>query len=106
MPKRLPDMSGPVGIVNDMLDSERVRELAAQHEIPEDYDLYDELTEAASWYHLMVVTKEKRLTHAKHKAYFEETRKRAKALEDVLKGMNAQLAYELHHAWSRPASKD
>jgi hypothetical protein len=106
MPKHLPEVSGPVGTVNDMLDSERVRDLAAQHEIPGEYDLYDALTKVASWYHLMAATKEKRLTHAKHKAFLEEVRRRANALGDALKRMNVPLAYELRHVWPHPSSKD
>jgi hypothetical protein len=106
MPKHLPHVNGWFFVTSDILDQARVRDLAKRHQIADDYDLYDALTNAASSYSFMVATKGQRLTHADHKAYLQEIGKRAKALEDALKGMNAQLAYELHHAWPHPDSKD
>ena len=106
MPKHLPDVSDPVFTMNETLDDDLVKALAAHHGISEDYDLYGALTDAAFWYHLLSATKDKRLTHAKHKAYLEEIAKRATALEDALKQMNAHLTYELHHRWPHLASRD
>jgi hypothetical protein len=106
MPKHLPDVSGPIFTLRDTLDQERVRDLAKHHQIADDYDLCGKLEDAAFWYDLLTASNERRLPHSKHKDYLRELLKRAKDLEDALRSMNSELAWQLHQAWPHLASKD